>query len=69
MKGIRGVLAQRNLREVQGIVEKALIEYVDERSEDPAMKYAKDILLAGGKRFRPVSVSYTHLTLPTKASV
>ena len=54
MKGIKGVLAQRNLREVQGIVEKALIEYVDERSEDPAMKYAKDILLAGGKRFRPV---------------
>ena len=54
MKGVKGVLAQRNLREVQGIVEDALVEYVEERSEDPAMKYAKDILLAGGKRFRPV---------------
>ena len=54
MKGVKGVLAQRNLREVQGIVEEALVEYVEERSEDPAMKYAKDILLAGGKRFRPV---------------
>lgn len=54
MKGVKGVLALRNLKEVQAIVDKALIDYVEERSKDPAMKYAKDILLAGGKRFRPV---------------
>ena len=54
MGGVRGVLARRSLEEVQSIVEKALRDYVKERSEDPAMKYARDILLAGGKRFRPV---------------
>ena len=54
MSGVRGVLARRSLEEVQSIVEKALRDYVEERSEDPAMKYARDILLAGGKRFRPV---------------
>ena len=48
------MLARRSLEEVQSIVEKALRDYVEERSEDPAMKYARDILLAGGKRFRPV---------------
>ena len=54
MSGVRGVLARRSLEEVQSIVEKALRDYVEERSEDPAMNYARDILLAGGKRFRPV---------------
>ena len=46
-EGHQGSTAQRNLREVQGIVEKALIEYVDERSEDPAMKYARTSYLLG----------------------
>ena len=54
MSGVRGVLARRSLEEVKSIVENALREYIEERSHDPAMKYARDILLAGGKRFRPV---------------
>mgnify|MGYP007000152510 len=37
MSGVRGVLARRSLQEVQSIVEKALRDYVEERSEDPAM--------------------------------